>query len=191
MSAELLDNLFQKIRSGDFQAADQLLLIYEPQLRLIVRRQLSARLRVKFDSLDVVQSVWARVLHDFRENGCRITSTEHLRNFLVRVTRHCLIDRFRHFRVALEREQPANQPSTASAADARQPQPSEVAQANELWQNMLAICPPKYHELLQLKRQGLALLDISARTGLHPDSVRRIIRKLARTLSCSQDDLTA
>jgi RNA polymerase sigma-70 factor (ECF subfamily) len=178
------------MRTGDLQAAEQVLLAYEPELRLIVRRQLSRRLRVKFDSLDVVQSVWVHVLHDLRHSGCHIASTAHLRHFLVRVTRNCMIDRFRHYRTALECEQPLTEAHQTNAAATGQPRPSEVAQANELWENLLALCPPEYHELLQLKRQGLPVADIAARTGLHEDSIRRIIRQVARKLAVATDELT-
>jgi RNA polymerase sigma-70 factor (ECF subfamily) len=171
------------MRAGDLQAAEHVFVTYEPQLRLIVRRQLSRRLRAKFDSMDVVQSVWTRVLHDFRANGCHLASTDHLRNFLVQVTRNCLIDRLRHFRAALAREQPVPASERVSATTSRQPRPSEIAQGNELWENMLANCPPQYHDLLRLKRQGLTLDAIAAQTGLHEGSVRRIIRQLARTLA--------
>jgi RNA polymerase sigma-70 factor (ECF subfamily) len=64
-----------------------------------------------------------------------------------------------------------------------QPRASEFAQANELWENLLAICPPEHRELLRLKRQGLSLADIAASTGMHEGSVRRVIRKLARKLA--------
>jgi DNA-binding IclR family transcriptional regulator len=36
---------------------------------------------------------------------------------------------------------------------------------------------------LELKRQGLSLAEIAQRTDLHVDSVRRILRKLARQLA--------
>jgi RNA polymerase sigma-70 factor (ECF subfamily) len=52
-----------------------------------------------------------------------------------------------------------------------------------LWEEMLALCPPAHHELLRLKRQGLRLAEIAARTGLHPSSVRRILYDLARQLA--------
>ena len=42
---------------------------------------------------------------------------------------------------------------------------------------------PDHHELLRLKRQGLPLQEIAARTGLHEGSVRRILRQLARQLA--------
>jgi len=96
------------------------------------------------------------------------------------VTRNCLTDRLRHYRTALESEEPLTEAAPTGAALSGQPRPSEVAQANELWANLLALCPPQYHELLRLKRQGFSLANIAARTGLHEDSVRRIIRKLAR-----------
>ena len=178
MNPELLESLLDKIRAGDYQAAEQVFVNYEAQLRVVVRRQLSRRLRVKFDSLDVVQSVWRRVLHDFRTNGCRLAGADHLRNFLVQVTRNCLTDRLRHFRPALDREQPVKH--AADTAATCQPRPSEIAQGNELWDKLLASCPPKYHELLRLKRQGFSLPAIAAQTGLHEGSVRRIIRELAR-----------
>jgi len=187
VNAEPLEVLLDKIRAGDYQASEQLFVAHEPQLRLIVRRQLSRRLRAKFDSLDVVQSVWARVLLNFRENGCHIASTEHLRNFLVLATRNCLTDRLRHFRAALEHEKSLQEDRHPDLEASNQPRPSEIAQGNELWENILAHCPPKYHQLLQLKRQGLSLDAIASQTGLHEGSVRRIIRQLARKVAFPLD----
>ena len=183
MIAEPLEILLEKMRAGDVRAAEQVFLAYEPELRLIVRRRLSRRLRAKFDSLDVVQSVWLRVLDDFEAKGCRLANPAHLRHFLVRVTRHCFIDRLRHYRRALECEEPLPEAGATNALASGQPRPSEVARGNELWENLLAVCPPEHHELLRLKRQGLPLAAIATRTGLHEGSIRRIIRQLARKLA--------
>jgi RNA polymerase sigma factor (sigma-70 family) len=190
VNTELLEVLLEKMRAGDSQAAEQVFVAFEPELRLLVRRQLSRRLRTKFDSIDVVQSVWVHVLRDFRDSGCGITSPAHLRNFLVRVASNCLTDRLRHYRTGLEREQPLLDGDGACAPAVHQPRPSEVAQANDLWETMLANCPREHHDLLQLKRQGLPLAAIAARTGLHEDSVRRVLRKLARQLACSTEEFT-
>ena len=72
----------------------------------MVRRQLSPPLRAKFDSVDVVQSVWADVLDGFRRAGWRFTDVAHLRAFLVKATRNRFIDRFRQHQRALEHEEP-------------------------------------------------------------------------------------
>jgi len=183
MNPEPLADLLEKWSSGDLEAAEQLLLTYEPQLRLVVRRRLSRSLRAKFDSIDVVQSVWVHVLRDFRELGSRLASPAHLQNFLVQVTRHRLIDRIRRHRKILEREQTMEQSPETGAVASPAPRPSEVAQADELWAKMLTLCPPAHHDVLRLKREGFALEEIAARTGLHEGSVRRILRRLARQLA--------
>jgi len=188
VTSEPLETLLEKMRSGDLRAAEQVFEMYEPELRLIVRRRLSRRLRTKFDSLDVVQSVWAHVLHDFQVGSRSIASSTHLRNFLVRVTRNCMTDRLRHYRAALECEQPLEVDRATTGLSSGQPRASEFAQANELWENLLAICPPEHRELLRLKRQGLSLADIAASTGMHEGSVRRVIRKLARKLALPVDE---
>jgi RNA polymerase sigma-70 factor (ECF subfamily) len=180
-----LDVLLEKLSGGDLRAAEQIFRTYQPYLCEVVRRQLPDRFRSKFDSGDVVQSVWVYLLHGFRAGNWHFTNTEQLRAFLIKVTRHRLTDRLRHFRTAGEREQPL------SGADlvAKQPRPSEVAQADELWEKMLALCPPGHRELLRLKRQGLSLVEIAARTGLHEGSVRRILRQLAGQLAARQEAL--
>jgi RNA polymerase sigma-70 factor (ECF subfamily) len=186
MSPKPLDLLLEKLNSGDAAAAEQVFLAYEPYLRRVVRRQLPRPLRAKFDSLDVVQSVWAHVLQGFREAGWRFGSATQLRAFLATVTRHRLTDRVRHFHTALERERSLTETSHEDMPDSAQPRPSEIAQADDLWQRMLALCPPEHHELLHLRRQGLRLEEIAKRTGLHEGSVRRILRQLARQLAFQQ-----
>jgi RNA polymerase sigma-70 factor (ECF subfamily) len=178
-----LDLLLEKLCQGDAAAAERVFLAYEPYLRLVVRRQLSSELRSKFDSADVVQSVWADVLDGFRKAGWRFVDAAHLRAFLVKATRNRFIDRFRQHRRALEQEQPLPESGEVGLPASPQPRPSEVAQAGELWGQMLTLCPPAHHELLRLKRQGLPLAEVAARTGLHESSVRRILYDLAHQLA--------
>ncbi len=64
-----------------------------------------------------------------------------------------------------------------------QPRPSQVVQADELWESILDDCPAAHREILRLKREGLPLAEIAARSGLHEGSVRRIIYDLARRLA--------
>src|SRR5712671_1969746 len=103
--SEPLDNLLAQLCSGDSAAAGQVFLAFEPYLRKAVRRQLPLPLRAKFDSADILQSVWVDVLRGFREAGWRFTDADHLRGFLFIATRNRLIDRIRQHRVALAREE--------------------------------------------------------------------------------------
>jgi RNA polymerase sigma-70 factor (ECF subfamily) len=183
MSPEPLEVLLDRLSRGDEQAAEQVFRTYEPYLRKVVRRQLSARLRAKFDSVDIVQSVWVDILQGFRQAGWRFTDAAQLRAFLVKATRNRFIDRYRQHHQALERERPLAQDGGAPEPASRQPRPSEVVRAADLWEYLLGRCPPEHHELLRLKRQGLSVPEIAARVGLHEDSIRRILRQLARLVS--------
>jgi RNA polymerase sigma-70 factor (ECF subfamily) len=169
-------------QTGDRPVATaEVVATYEPYLRAVVRRHLPCQFRGQFDSIDVVQSVWVHVMRGLRSAGWRVPDPARFRALLRMLARRRLVSRFRHYRAAAERERArAAVPDLVASG---QPRPSEVAQAGELWDRMLALCPPAHHDVLRLRRVGLSLTEIAARTGLHDGSVRRILRQLARRLS--------
>jgi RNA polymerase sigma-70 factor (ECF subfamily) len=183
MSADSLEALLERLCHGDEGAAEQVFREYEPYLRLVVRRMLPARLRAKFDSIDVVQSVWGDLLDGFRDAGWRFKDAAHLRAFLVTATKNRFLDRLRQHQTALDREKSIEEGRLQEQVLADDPRPSELVEADELWQEMLALCPPAHRNLLRLKREGRSLADIAAQAGLHPSSVRRIFYDLARQLA--------
>jgi RNA polymerase sigma factor (sigma-70 family) len=183
MTASPLEDLLEELGKGNDAAAEQVFRAYEPYLRKVVRRLLPDYLRARFDSIDVVQSVWADVLGRFRAAGYRFADVSALRAFLVRATRNRFIDRVRQHGPSLERERAVSASDLAELGASHAPAPSEVAQADELWERMLALCPPDHQDLLRLRRQGYSLEEIAARSGLHEGSIRRIFRTLARRLA--------
>lgn len=185
MNTDQLDALLAKLSSGDAGAAEEVFRSYEPYLRVVVRRLLPARLRPKFDSVDVVQSVWVDVVQGLRASQWEFRTPAELKAFLVKVTRNRFIDRIRQQKVALRHQQSLEEDGLA-VTPVPEPRPSEVVEANELWERMVAICPPAHRQLLELKRQGYALAEIAERTGLHESSVRRILYDLARKLAAAQ-----
>jgi RNA polymerase sigma-70 factor (ECF subfamily) len=185
MSIDSLDQLLEKLNGGDDAAAEQVFRAYEPYLRKVVRRLLPAELRAKFDSIDVVQSVYGDVLAAFREGGMRFGTVAQLRAFLIKATRNRFIDRVRQHRTAARLEQPLNETEPDRLPSSSQPRPSEIAQAEELWERLLALCPPEHHELLRLRRQGATATEIAAQVGMHAGSVRRVLRDLSVRLACS------
>jgi RNA polymerase sigma factor (sigma-70 family) len=173
-----LEELVARLRDGDVDAAQRLFASYEPYLRLLVRRQLSGELRAKFDSLDIIHSVWVDLLDGFREARWEFDDPNQLRAFLVKATQHRLIDKARRHLRHSPREQPLS--ATAPQPTSPEPGPTDPAAAHELWDKLLTLCPPQHRVLLDLKRQGFDLAEIAARTGLHASSVRRILYDLAR-----------
>src|SRR6516165_11668579 len=167
MHTPSLDTLLEKLARGESEAAERVFREYEPYLRAMVRRRLTPMLRAKFDSMDVVQSAWVDVLEGYREERWQFTDQEHLRAFLARVTYNHFVNHCRRNRPAMEHERPlfADEYSAQAASD--QPRPSQVAQADELWTTMMDLCPAGHRPILELKRQGVPLAEIAARTGLH------------------------
>ena len=187
-SDDQLDALIERLNQGDHVAAERLLKAYEPQIRMVVSRQLSGPLRAKLDSMDIVQAVWADVLAGFRDAGWHFADRRQLKAFLLTLARHRLIDRRRHYRRALERERPLGEFTTGDLPASPQPRPSEVAQGRELWEQILEQCPPAHRDLLRMRREGLPLSEIAARVGLHEGSVRRILYNVARRVTRPPDD---
>jgi RNA polymerase sigma-70 factor (ECF subfamily) len=186
MSADALEALLDKLNTGDMEAAQQVFVTYEPYLRKVVRRQLPAWLRPKFDTADVVQSTWVGLIEGFRETQWHFADADHLRAFLVKVVRNRFVDRVRRYHTAAEREQPLESTDPAALPPGDEPRPSQKAEANELWERMLRLCPEEHHEILRLRREGVPVPDIAARIGLHEDSIHRILRQLARRLAFAE-----
>ena len=175
--------LIERLNAGDPAAVGDVYRTYEPFLRMVIRRQLAAPLRSKLDSMDIVQSVWADVQRGLGQPGRHFPDEAHLRAFLAQVARNRLIDRFRQHRNSLEHERPLAEGEGDDPFLSHEPRPSEVAQAEELWKQLLALCPAGHHDVLRLRQQGFPLVEIAARTGMHEGSVRRILYELARRLA--------
>jgi RNA polymerase sigma-70 factor (ECF subfamily) len=162
--------------------AERVFRSYERFLRRVARRRLTPALRRRFDSADVVQSVWATLLRGGASDR-EFTTPEHLRAFLARAVRNRVIDRARRARDVAAAEQRVTKSPPHLPTPVNAPRPSEQAGANELWERMLAVCPPEHRPVLNLRRQGFTLDEVAASTGLHEGSVRRILRTLARRVA--------
>ncbi len=183
MPTDPLEKLLGQLSTGDAEATRQVFLTYEPYLRLVVRRQLTPAMRTRFDSVDIVQSVWADLLSGFQAGRWQFTNPRQLRAFLVKVTRNRLIDRVRQQQTSLRLERRLEFNELRDLAAARPTQASDQLEADEVWQRLLGLCAPQHRDLLEWKRQGLPLAEIAARTGLHEGSVRRILYDLAARLA--------
>jgi RNA polymerase sigma-70 factor (ECF subfamily) len=186
MSEHSLDHWIARLNEGDAQAVEHVLRACEPYLRIAVRRRLSQRLRAKVDSMDIVQSVFANVLHGFRNGGWRFAGAPQLLAFLRRIAWRRLANRYQEHRNGPNREQSLFETAPRNLLPADSPRPSEVAQGREFWERVLQACPPAHREVVRLRAKGFRIGEIAARTGLHEGSVRRILYELARRLSITR-----
>ena len=122
-------------------------------------------------------------MENLRQSKWTFENLAQFRALLLKLTRNRLIDRWRKYRPSLQHEValPAAH-SDALPAD-RCPRVSENFYADELWQQMIEVCPAAHYELLALKRQGASIAEIAKRTKLHEGSVRRILYDVARRVA--------
>lgn len=182
LTPSVVELLIQRLNQGDTQAAEQLFIQFEPYLRMAVRRRIQPRYRAKFDSADIVQSVWANLLIDLRQSHRQFDNETHVRNFLNRVVLNKFNDRYRQHRREVEAQKALGESEMAALPSFDQARPSQVAQHDELWDQILQACPARHHQVLHLRREGLRHKEIAERTGLHASSVRRIFYEIAKQL---------
>src|SRR4029079_8212441 len=131
-----LPDFLRRIQEGEESAGRELLQRYEPEVRLVVRRQLPRLLRSRFDSLDFLQSVWGSFFRRMRDAPTEVEDSRHLVAFLARAAKNKVIDEYRRaasLKQDMHREEPL-------WGDGRRPKevadpidsPSELAQAREV-----------------------------------------------------------
>jgi RNA polymerase sigma factor (sigma-70 family) len=183
MMNDSLEALLVRLNSGDERAVEQMFIAFEPYMRMVIRRRISGPLRAKFDSGDIVQSVWADFVRGLHQSNWKFENLDQLRAFLVKMTRNRFVDRLRNHRESLRREIAMIDETVDVVPVDRNPRVSEDFYAGELWQQMVDACPPAHYELLTMKRQGASIAQIAERTQLHEGSVRRILYDIARRVS--------
>jgi RNA polymerase sigma factor (sigma-70 family) len=181
-----LPGFLRRIQSGDETAARELLQRYEPEVRLVVRRQLPRLLRSRFDSLDFLQSVWGSFFRRMRDAPTEFEDSQHLVAFLARAAKNKVIDEYRRaasLKHDMHREEPL-------WADGRRPKevadpidsPSELAQAREVFGRLRELLPKERRSILELKAEGLSSRDIGERMGISERTVQRVIEELRRRM---------
>jgi RNA polymerase sigma factor (sigma-70 family) len=186
MDDDDLASLIERIKAGDEDAVRDLIHRFEGDVRTIVRGRLPQSLRSQFDSMDFVQAVWQSVLTKDGQDLARFTNARHLRGFLEGVAKNKVYEehrrRTRTRKYSVQREEPLyvkrgdrEMPREVAALD---PSPSQDAQADERYEQLVEGRSPQETEVVELRRRGLTYDEIAKQTGLSERSVRRIIEAI-------------
>ena len=177
----------RRIHDGDEDAARDLLLKYEAEVRLVVRRQLPRLLRSRFDSLDFLQSVWGSFFHRVRTTPTEFDDGRHLVAFLARAAKNKVIDEYRRAgsqKGDMRREEPlwaeGDRPKEVAAQIETA---SQVAEANEAFAQLRDLVPEERRALLELKAAGLSSREIGQRLGISERTVQRVLEDLRRRVA--------
>jgi RNA polymerase sigma-70 factor (ECF subfamily) len=187
-----LDDLLRRLRSGQPEAAEELIARYGDYLRAVVRRRLHHRLRSVYDSLDFVQSVWASFLQA-PPAGRDLADPDVLTAYLARIARNKVGEvcrqRFQTAKHAAAREVSlaawADGPGDRGPVSRRDPTPSQAAIAGEHWERLKEGQSPEVQQVLELLRQGHTHREVADRMRLHPKMIQRLVQKLSRRVDLS------
>jgi RNA polymerase sigma factor (sigma-70 family) len=175
------EQLMERVRGGDSEAARQLFEHYGPAIQQVVRRRLHRRLRTEFDSVDFVQDAWASFF-DLPPERCTFRTPEELMAFLCRLVRNKVIDAHRkHFQTETYGRRKV-QPLKPNSPDA-QPTPSQVMMAEDEWQRLIRDKPPKLREAMQMMRAGHSRQEIAEELGLNPKRIQRLLQQLTEQIT--------
>lgn len=174
--------LIARARTGDRDAAGELLARYSGHIQRVVRSHLNRRMRTRFDSQDFVQAVCASLLAHQSRLG-RFQHPDELIAYLGAMTANKVIDECRRC-LTYEKQNVNRERPLEVAREILSPEPtaSQVAVARELWDALLEGQPPHYRRIVELRTGGMTFEEIATEVGLSTRQVRRVMRSLADRL---------
>jgi RNA polymerase sigma factor (sigma-70 family) len=185
------ETLLERLRTGDEEAAWQLVCEYGPHVVAVVRRRLRRQIRARLDSQDLVQAVWKSFFLDM-PGIADLRSPEQLIKLLVELTQNKVVDAYRHHLYA-ERRRAAQEEAALHEENpecerwpaengveiiGRDATPSQFAMAREHWQRMLHERPVVHQEVIRRRLMGQTYESIAATLGISERTARRVIGDL-------------
>jgi RNA polymerase sigma-70 factor (ECF subfamily) len=184
--------LIQRARSGNLDAATELVRTYEPAIRRTVRIMLlNARLRRVFDSMDICQSVMGSFFVRLSLGQFQVEEPAQLIKLLVSMTRNKVADQARkeqaecrdHRRIEAG---DVHDHDVAGAAAG----PSQIVAARDLLEQVRSRLSPEELRLADRRAVGRDWPDIAAELGGSPDALRkkftRAINRVTRELGLDE-----
>jgi RNA polymerase sigma-70 factor (ECF subfamily) len=175
--------LLERIRSGDQQAATELVRRYEPALRRTIRLRLRDRhLRRRLDSSDVCQSVLVRFLQRLAAGQYHLHTPEDVLKLLATMARNQVVNEALHQQAAKrDYRRQADSRETNGDLAARGSSPSQHVAAEELLSKARDLISPAEWRLLELRKEGREWADIAQLTGGTAEGLRKqLARAVAR-----------
>lgn len=180
--------LLKRVRSGDSDAAKELVSTYESAIRVAVRTRLSdPALRRQFDSMDVCQSVLASFFLRAAAGEYDLRDPSQLVALLRKMTHNKLAMRVRReyrqrrdIRRDVELTNNLAEPRTTST------EPTNHILGRDLIQQAMGLMDSQVREMAVCRANGMEWGEIAARLGGSPDARRkqfqRAVSRIATTL---------
>jgi RNA polymerase sigma-70 factor (ECF subfamily) len=172
----------RRLRDGDEDAARELLRLYEPTIRRVVRLRLrDPKLRRVIDSSDICQSVFASFFVRAAAGGYDLERPDQLLRLLATIARNRLGRHANRERAGRRDQRRIDPAAVLEECPAAGDSPSRQTSAAELVQEAQRRLTPHERGLLERRNQGLEWAEIADELGGSPDGLRvRLGRAVAR-----------
>ena len=190
-----LENLLERCRDGDDEAASRLFAEYSKRLLTIVERELGKDLKQRLDPEDITQTVFRTF---FRRNSAgliRIVHRTPLWRLFVTITLNKVRRKARDARAArrdptAEAGQDASENVLAATASL-EPTPEQAAILKELLEHAVDGLDDSEAAMLRMCLEGYSTTEIAAETGVSRWTVRRVLDWIGTQLEESIEPETA
>jgi RNA polymerase sigma-70 factor (ECF subfamily) len=177
----LLHELIRRVRSGDQDAAAEIVKLYQPHVHRAVRlRMRDSRLRLGLDAVDVCQSVMASFFARLALGQFEVDTPEQLVKLLERMARNKVASQARKAQVTrrevegLDGSPITPEPQTASALD-----PIRVASGRDLLEQFQRRMSREERQISDMRGAGREWAEIADEIGSTAGALRK---KLSRAL---------
>ena len=173
-------DLIARVRSGDADAASELVRQYEPAIRRSLRLRLDARLRRVSDTMDLTQAVLCSFFVRAASGQYELDTPEQLLKLLATMARHKLTKARRdQFRARRDIRRVGNAEVHDLAGEATSP--SQQVAAKEMLAEVHRRLSDDERKLVELRHQGGDWAGIAAELGGSPEALRKkLTRAVAR-----------
>jgi RNA polymerase sigma factor (sigma-70 family) len=193
MSDKNFADQFAQARAGDEVAARELLDRFGPEIRQVARGKLPRSLRARFDSIDIVQSIWKSLFAKDGQILEKFETSRHFVGYLAGMARNKVNQEHRKTRTRkydMGREEPLivrrGDQEFVREVRATDPSPSQNAQANDRLAQILQGRSELERRVVELRRDGLTYDEIAVELSVHEATVRRIIEAIRLRLDNRQ-----
>jgi RNA polymerase sigma factor (sigma-70 family) len=169
-------------RTGDQQAARELVDCYIDRLLALARRRISQRLASRIDPEDVVQSVFRTFFSHARKGDFHIADQDDLCKLLMRITVHKTLRQVAFHKAAkrdmtLEKETSDAKDRFADMMNAGPTSEQAVAFLDEL-EHFLSRLRPQERQMLEMRIQGYSNEEIAAELHTYDRKIRRVFERI-------------
>lgn len=184
VSLSTFDEFIRRIRAGDARAAEELVRLYEPAIRLEVRMRLTdPRLYRVVDSLDICQAVLSSFFVRTALGEYDLERPDQLIRLLVAMTRNKAAMLVRHERAAKRDHRRGVTIREDAPIFAAAPSPSRDVSARELMEEVRRRMSDEELHLVELRSAGRQWSEIAAQIGGTAQGRRKQMERTAERVS--------